>query len=84
MNIIRDLFLRNRFIEEAEAKGSYRALEFVQPELNNSHIGLRTLDYFFFKHRIKVITKKHSFYDLIHDEEPVSYTHLTLPTNREV
>jgi len=62
-----------RDISKEEAVKSYAELQkkLVSPDF--SRVGLKTLDYFFFHHRIKAKTKHVSFYDAMKDKEYIAH-----------
>ena len=65
MNISKKL----RDISKQEAIDSYNELQNTLVSPDFTRIGLKTLDYFFFHHRIKAKTKHISFYEAIKDKE---------------
>ena len=49
---------------------------------NNLHAVRKNVLFLFL--RVKILANRQVWYRLLHCRIPVSYTHLTLPTNREV
>ena len=69
MNISKKL----RDISKQEAIDSYNELQNTLVSPDFTRIGLKTLDYFFFHHRIKAKTKHISFYEAIKDKEHIKH-----------